>query len=59
MITQEILNTFVYETLLGQFMVSDPLEFDQNIPGGPFDSREEAEAAFKQYVAENEIQFVD
>ena len=29
MINQQILDTFVFETLNGQFGVSDPTEFDQ------------------------------
>ena len=57
MITQEILNTFVYETLSGKFMVSDPLEFDQTIEGGPFETRELAESALIKYIKENEIEF--
>jgi hypothetical protein len=57
MITQEILNSFIYETLDGQFMVTDPTEFDQVIPGGPWSTREEAEQAFNNYVQEKEIIF--
>ena len=56
-ITEEIVNSFVYETMDGQFMVTDPTEFDQTIPGGPWGTREEAEQAFTNYVNENEIEF--
>jgi hypothetical protein len=56
-ITEEIVNSFVYETMDGQFMVTDPTEFNQIIPGGPWNTKEEAEQAFKNYVNENEIEF--
>lgn len=56
-IAPEILETFIYKTLLGEFMVSDPLEFDQPIPGGPFETREAAEKAFTDYVIQNDIEF--
>ena len=56
-ITAEILNSFVYETIDGQFMVMDPTEFDQTIPGGPWNTREEAEQAFTNYISENQITF--
>lgn len=56
-ISPEILETFIYETMLGQFTVIDPLEFDQPIPGGPFETREAAEKAFTEYVIQNEIEF--
>jgi hypothetical protein len=56
-ITEEIVNSFVYETMGGQFMVTDPTEFDQVIPGGPWNTREEAEQAFTNYINENQITF--
>jgi hypothetical protein len=56
-ITEEIVNSFVYETMDGQFMVTDPTEFDQVIPGGPWNTREEAEKAFTNYINENQITF--
>jgi hypothetical protein len=56
-ITEEIVNSFVYETTDGQFMVTDPTEFYQVIPGGPWSAREEAEQAFTNYINENEITF--
>ena len=56
-ITEEIVNSFVYETMSGQFMVTDPIEFDQTIPGGPWNTREAAEQAFTTYISENEITF--
>lgn len=56
-ITEEIVNSFVYETMSGQFMVTDPIEFDQTIPGGPWNTREAAEQAFTTYINENEITF--
>lgn len=57
MITQEIMDTFVYETANHQFMVADPTEFDQEIPGGPWNNKKEAEQAFVSFVNENEIIF--
>ena len=54
---EEIYSTFIYETLNGKFMVSDPLEFDQVLAGGPFDTEEKAREAFDAYVKENEITF--
>ena len=56
-ITAEIVNSFVYETIDRQFMVTDPTEFDQVIPGGPWNTREEAEKAFTNYINENQITF--
>jgi hypothetical protein len=38
-------------------MVTDPTEFDQVIPGGPWNTREEAEKAFTNYINENQITF--
>jgi hypothetical protein len=51
MITQEILDTFVYETPAGSFIVIDPTEQDGAI--GFYPTKEVAEGAFKQYI-ENE-----
>lgn len=56
-IAQEIVDSFVYETMAGKFMVTDPTEFNQTIPGGPWSTKEEAEQAFKNYVNENQITF--
>jgi len=55
MITQEILNTFVYKTLDGKFAVSDPTEFDQVI--GYYDTMIEAENAFKEFITKEQIVF--
>ena len=49
MITQEILDTFIYQTIDGRWLVTDPTEFDQNMPGGYFETKELAEEAFKKY----------
>lgn len=57
MITQKTMDSFVYETMDDQFMVIDPTEFDQVIPGGPWNNKEEAEQAFVKFVNENEIIF--
>jgi hypothetical protein len=57
MITQDILDSFVYETLDGEFHVTDPTEFDQVVPGGPFKTKEEAEKAFTDYVKLQGVNF--
>lgn len=57
MITQEILDSFVYETLTGKFEVTDPTEFDQILVGGPFETKKAAEAAFIEFVNTNSIEF--
>jgi hypothetical protein len=58
MITTETYKTFIYETLAGQFMATDPLEFDQIIPGGPWNTEAEAIAAFDKYIQLHQIEFV-
>jgi len=55
MITQEILDTFVYETLNGKFAVNDPTDFDQVI--GNFNTKIEAENALKEYIVIQKIEF--
>jgi hypothetical protein len=55
MISQQILDTFVFETLNGQFGVSDPTEFDQVI--GYYNTKIEAENALKEYITREEIIF--
>jgi hypothetical protein len=57
MINQEILNSFVYETLNHEWAVTDPTSFDQVIPGGPFQTKEAAEAALIEYTKVNGITF--
>ena len=56
-LTDEIIDSFVYETMGGQFMVTDPTEFDQVIPGGPWNSKEKAVQSLINYVNQNEITF--
>jgi hypothetical protein len=55
MITQEILDTFVHETLDGKFEVSNPTDFDQII--GCYDNKVEAENVLKEYIIREEIVF--
>ena len=43
MITQEILNTFIYQTKSGKFGVTEPVELDSIL--GTYDTYEEAEDA--------------
>ena len=57
MITQKILDTFVYQTINGDFLATDPMEFDQVVPGGPWATREEAEVALTEYINNNGITF--
>jgi hypothetical protein len=57
MITQEILDSFIYETLNGEFEVTDPTEFDQILVGGPFATKKAAEAAFIEFIEKNSIEF--
>lgn len=56
-LTQAIKDSFVYETLAGTWFVTDPTEFDQVIPGGPWQTKEAAEAALEKYVIDNSITF--
>lgn len=54
---EAIYKTFIYKTMDGQFMVTDPAEFDQVVPGGPFETEAQAREAFDKYVKANEIVF--
>lgn len=56
-LTQDIKDSFIYETLTGTWFVTDPTEFDQVIPGGPWKTKEAAEAALEKYVIDNSITF--
>ena len=56
-LTQEIKDSFVYETFANQWFVTDPTEFDQLIPGGPWETKEAAEAALEKYVTDHSITF--
>jgi hypothetical protein len=55
MIAQEILDTFIQETMDGKFGVNDPTEFDQVI--GTYDTKIEAENALKEYIVTQKIEF--
>jgi hypothetical protein len=57
MITQEILDSFIYETLNGEFEVTDPTAFDQILVDGPFTTKKAAEAAFIEFIEKNSIEF--
>lgn len=57
MITTETYKTFIYETPTGQFMVTDPLEFDQVIHGGPWNTQTEAIKAFNDYIQTHQVVF--
>ncbi len=56
MVTQEILNTFIFGTIGEEkFGVNDPIAHDEII--GYYPTRAEAEDAFKQYVEKEGIIF--
>jgi hypothetical protein len=56
MVTQEILNTFIFGTIGEEkFGVNDPIAHDEII--GYYPTRAEAEDAFKQYVEQEGIIF--
>lgn len=55
MITQEILDTFIYQTKNGEFGVTEPVELDSII--GMYDTYEEAEKIFREYVEKENIIF--
>ncbi len=56
MITQEILDTFVFETIGGEkFGVNDPLVHDEII--GYYPTKAEAEQAFRDYVEKEGVIF--
>ena len=55
MVSQEILDTFVYQTYGGQFGVSDPTEFDQVI--GYYNTKIEAENALIELITREKIEF--
>jgi hypothetical protein len=55
MIQQEIIDTFVYETLAGSFVSIDQTDHDAII--GYYSTKEAAEEAFKQYVEKEGITF--
>ena len=55
MITQEILNTFIYQTKSGQFGVTEPVELDSIL--GMYNTYEEAEKKFREYVEKENIIF--
>jgi hypothetical protein len=55
MVTQEILDTFVFFATRGKFGVNDPIAHDEII--GYYPTREEAEKAFIEYVENQGIIF--
>jgi hypothetical protein len=55
MVTQEILDTFIYETLAGSFVAMDPVSHDEII--GYYQTRAEAEKAFVEYLEKEGIIF--
>ena len=56
MVTQEILDTFIFDTIGGEkFGVNDPTSHDEII--GYYPTREEAEKAFIEYVEKEGIVF--
>jgi 23S rRNA-/tRNA-specific pseudouridylate synthase len=55
MVEQEILDTFISETSLGEFSVINPIEQDLII--GFYESKEDAEKAFNEHVINENIIF--
>jgi hypothetical protein len=55
MVEQEILNTFISEVKLGVFIVTNPVEQDSVI--GYYDTQEEAEQAFNEFIVRENIIF--
>jgi hypothetical protein len=51
----ELVRTFVYETMAGRFAVIDPLEHDALI--GYFETYENAVQAFIDYITDEQIVF--
>jgi hypothetical protein len=55
MITQEILDTFIYQTKNGECGVTEPVELDSIL--GLYDTYEDAEKKFREYVEKENIIF--
>jgi hypothetical protein len=56
MITKEILDTFIFDTIGGEkFGVNDPIAHDEII--GYYPTRDAAEKAFREYVEKEGIVF--
>ena len=55
MVEQIILDTFIYETLAGSFVAIDPTEQDAVI--GVYDTKNEAETAFNEFIIKENIIF--
>ena len=55
MITQGILDTFIYQTKNGKFGVTEPVELDSIL--GMYKTYEEAEKKFREYVENENIIF--
>ena len=55
MVEQEILNTFISETSIGEFEVINPIEQDLII--GYYESKEDAERAFNEFIIKENIIF--
>jgi hypothetical protein len=55
MVEQEILDTFVYETLAGSFVAIDPTEHDGII--GYYETKTEADTAFNEFITRENIIF--
>ena len=55
MVEQQILDTFIYETLAGSFIAIDPTEHDAII--GVYETKSEAETAFNEFIIKENIIF--
>jgi hypothetical protein len=54
-VSQEILDTFIYEVLSNSFAVSDPLDQDSLI--GYYSTRAKAEKALTEWINKEKIDF--
>jgi hypothetical protein len=54
-VSQEILDTFIYEVLSNSFSVSDPLDQDSLI--GYYSTRAKAEKALTEWINKEKIDF--
>jgi hypothetical protein len=57
MVEQEILNTFISEIKLGVFIVINPVEQDSTIDGKTYETKEDAEQAFNEFIVRENIIF--
>ena len=57
MVEQEILNTFISEIKLGVFVAINPVDQDLHINTRTYETKEEAEQAFNEFIIRENIIF--